>query len=223
MNDKGRLVEYDDVHEIVEHAVDNAATKIARFMQGMMHGKLLKHRQGRTFTFPFEVDEKHLRTVAGEVKRQLADVPIDGEPEFLSTTRFQDLSTLVIHCFDEFLERAGNQRDPEAASLEWNKFALTPEGSVVAGKVCIDFVTEKRLLTQDLGPGDTNHAVVVLKVEGSDSRWVEQTYNALAPYITSARLGGIYRPLWFFRNGWFVNVLSMILSWAGFYTGISIA
>jgi hypothetical protein len=94
---------------------------------------------------------------------------------------------------------------------------------VVAGEVCIELRTEKRLIVDDSPIGEFNKASILLSVSGSDVNWVEKVFNALVPFVQIAKLGGIYRPLWIFRNKLFISISSHVVAWMGFFIGMTVA
>lgn len=198
-------------------------TKVAKLLHRIAADELERYEHAKIFPFPFYIDEKFLRALRDEILESLNRVPVKDPPEFKSKTRFQDISTIRFDSFERFLDKAGNKKDPESAVLSWSKFALDQAGEPIAGEVRVEFITEKRLQTQDAAPGDFNYAVIKMAVSGSDQDWVERTFSDLSPYVESVKLGGIYRPLWLFRNKWFLQVTGYTLGWIGFFVGIHFA
>lgn len=206
---------------------NNQFAKIGKRFAKLLHrfasDEIEKYQNGRIFPFPFFIDEKFLNKLNTEVLESVSRIPIQEPIEFNSITRFQDLSSIKFDSFEEFIEKAGNKKDPESAILTWTKFTVDEAGDPIAGIVKISLVTEKRLQTIDAAPGEYNHAWIELNVSGSNLEWVEKTYADIVPYINTAKLGGIFRPLWFFRNKWVINILSHVFGWLGFFVGIRFA
>lgn len=71
--------------------------------------------------------------------------------------------------------------------------------------------------------GEFYRASIKLDITGADLDWVERAFDNLLPYLDSTKLSGIYRPLWFFRNKTFINILSLVLGWIGFFVGMDIS
>lgn len=201
----------------------NIGKRFAKLLHRISSDEIEKYELGKLFPIPFSIDEKHLGKLNTEILENLVGIPIDEPTGFSSKTRFQDLSTIKIDSFQEFIDKAGNKKDPESAILTWDKFTVDEAGVPVAGIVKISLVTEKRLQTIDATPGEFNHAWIELNVSGSDPEWVEKTFVNIVPFIDTARLGGIFRPLWIFRNKWVIQVLSYVFGWIGFFVGISFA
>jgi len=199
------------------------ATKVAKLLHRIAADEIERYEHAKVFPFPFHVDEDFLRKLRNEVIESLGSVPVAQEPEFKSETRFQDISTVRFDSFEHFVAKAGDRKDPESTILSWNKFALDDSGEPVAGEVRVRFVTEKRLQTQDAPPGDFNHAFIEMVISGSNQDWVESTFSRLSPYVESVKLGGMYRPLWIFRNKWFIAVMAHVTSWIGFFVGVNLA
>ena len=199
------------------------ATKLAKLLRRLTAEDIEKYQHSKLFPFAFYVDEAFLKKLDSEINERLSEVAEVETPEFQSETRFQDLSSIRFDSFEKFLDKAGDKKDPESTSLAWSKFALDASGELIAGGVQIQFITEKRLYTQDNAPGEFNTASIMMTVSGSDQNWVERTFLELVPYIDTAKLGGIFRPLWFFRNKWFTSTLAHVLSWIGFFIGINFA
>ena len=199
---------------------NSVATKVAKLLNKIAADEIEKYSMAKTFPFPFFADEELLNKINDEANQCLEKVPANVDCEFKSETRFQDISSNRFNTFDEFIKKAGDKKDPESTNLIWGKFAIDQEGEPVAGEICVLFVTEKRLHTQDDAPGDFNHAYIKLIISGSNLEWVEFTFSNLLPYITSSNLGGLFRPLWIFRNKWFITILAHVISWIGFFIGV---
>jgi hypothetical protein len=208
---------------ITQQQEATAATRLTRLLHRIAQDEIERYQQSRVFPFPFFVDETFLRKLDSAIRERLALVPSRQSIDFTSETRFQDLSAVRFDEFEAFLQKAGDKKDPERVELTWGKFSLTDQGDVIAGRIEIQFVTEKRLHTQDLAPGEFNYASVRLTASGAHQDWTEQTFLNLVPYIETTKLGGIFKPLWFFRNKWFILALSHVLSWIGFFVGVHFA
>ena len=130
----------------------NTATKVAKLLHRIAADEIEKYEHGKTFPFPFFVDEEFLKKIEAMVLEQLEKIQITENVEFKSETRFQDISTIRFYAFNDFLDKAGNKKDPESTLLSWSKFELSKEGEPIAGGITIAFVTEKRLKTQDSPP-----------------------------------------------------------------------
>lgn len=198
----------------------HTASKVAKLLHRIAADEIEKYDHSRLFPFPFYIDEKFLCKVRDAAITHLSAVPVTSVTEFKSETRFQDLSTVRFDVFEDFISKAGDRKDPESCVLRWSRFALDENGKPIAGEVQFTFVTEKRLHTQDNAPGEFNHAYIKLTVSGSSQTWVENTFADLVPYVETSKLGGIYRPLWLFRNKWFISIFSQALSWMGFIIGM---
>jgi hypothetical protein len=198
------------------------ASRLGRLLNRMAGGGLSKYEQGRIFLFPFSVDEDWLKKFDERARIHLSKILSELEVDFASETRFQDLSSLRFDNFTDFLSKAGDRKDPESVVLRWAKFAVTANADLLAGEISLVLTTEKRLLTQDNAPGDFSAASIELRVSGSDQTMTESAYYDLEPYIKSSCLGGIYRPLWIFRNKWFIQIVSQILSWMGLFIGMNL-
>lgn len=200
-----------------------ANTRMGRLLRKIAADQIERYKTSRIFPFPFLADEDILKRLQGGVLERLAEVPLDLAIQFKSETGFQDLSSITFDRFDEFLAKAGHKKDPESAELSWGKVGIDGRGEVVGGEVLVIFTTEKRLQSVDAEPGEIFRANIQMVVSGSDAIWVERTFYSLVDYVEATRLPGIYRPLFFFRNKWFVNVLSAVLSWIGFLIGTDLA
>jgi len=198
-------------------------TKIVKLLHRIAADEIEKYEQSQLYPFPFYVDNDLLESLEKQVLRDLDEVPVSEAVEFKSETRFQDLSSLRLTSFQEFMERAGNKQDPESTQISWSRFAVGGSGEPIAGEVAIQFVTEKRLKTQDVAPGEFHHAFARLTVAGSDPDWVAKAFANLGPFVDASKLAGLYRPLWLFRNKWFIQVLSHVVSWIGFFIGVRFA
>ena len=212
-----------DVVKSEEITLDKATERYFLFLQNMYANEVEKYEKSQIFLFPFYVDELFLKKLNSEIADLLNAINGNVEIEFSSNTRFQDLSTIRIDSFDVFLEKAGNKKDPENSTLTWKKFFVDNIGEIHSGQISISFVTEKSLKNEDMPAGEFYRASIQLNVTGANLDWVERSFENLLPYIDSTKLSGIYRPLWFFRNKNFINILSMVLGWVGFYVGIDIS
>lgn len=200
-----------------------SATRVAKLLHRIAADELERFENGRLFPFPFFVEEKLLDKLNAYIIERLSAIVPDQDVSFTSVTRFQDLSSVKFDSFNNFIDKAGDRKDPESARLSWSKFLIDANAEPVLGEVRVDFITEKRLFIQDSPPGDTAHAFIKLTVSGSNHEWVELTFSHLVPIIEASKLGGIYRPLWLFRNEFFINILAHVLAWIGFITGSRIA
>ncbi len=178
-----------------------------------------KYCKGQKFVFPFFITDDIVESINIEVIDQFGKLDMPNV-SFNSVTRFQDLTTVSYSDFDEYLAKAGNKKDPESSSLEWRSFQVTENGSPIAGKVSLFLMTEKKLSIQELAPGDYGHSFIDLEISGTNQDWVEMVFSNLHPYISTTRLNGIYRPLWVFRNKWFIAIAAQMSGFAGMFIGI---
>lgn len=199
---------------------DPYATRVAKLLRRLAKDEVERFEIAKDFVNPFSADELLLKGFRAETLERLKALPIEGEAEFGSVTRYADRSTVRYATFDDFLAKAGNKKDPEAAFIVWRKFFLQPDGEPVAGEVKLSLVTEKNLEGGSNAPGQLHHASINLSVSGSDQDWVERTFGELTPHVAATRLGGLYRPLWIFRNRWFIDLLTYFLSASGFSIGL---
>lgn len=200
---------------------DKLGKRFAKLLHKFAEDEVEKYESGKLFPFPFFVDEAYLKKLHSEAIESIDRLKINESLEFKSVTRFQDLSTIKFDSFEEFLNRAGNKKDPESTKLVWSKFSVDDNGEPLAAIIKVSFITEKKMETIDAAPGDYNHAWAELSVSGSDLLWVEKTFSDFKPYIETSKLSGIYRPLWIFRNKYVINIMSQVFSWLGFFIGIN--
>jgi hypothetical protein len=123
----------------------------------------------------------------------------------LTTARFRELTTL--------LDKAGERRDPERLTLEWQTLLTNPFAEVAVIK--IDFVTEKPLETEELSLLQFHRAMIALEIGGPTQSWVDSAAEQLSPILQVTRIGGIYRPLLLFRNREVVQTFSWLLAVVG--------
>ena len=202
--------------------VKTIGERFARFFHALSADDVAKYQNGKIFQFPFFIDEECFDKLNKEIIENFSLIH-NITPYFTSSTRFQDLTSVKFNSFEDFIQKAGNKKDPESAELSWNIFDLDISGEPIAGIVQISIVTEKRLNTSITGIGDYHHPWIELNISGSSLDWVEKTFSNIEPYINTFKLGGIYRPLWIFRNKWVITFLAHTLSWIGFFLGIKCA
>jgi len=221
--EENKLVRSNIVGSEEELMTDKRAERYLLFIQNLYSNQVEKYEQSQIFLFPFYVDEPILQKLNSEVLSLLNSVEGNVPIGFSSSTRFQDLSSYRVDSFEEFLEKAGNKKDPENSTLTWKKFFIDRYGGVYSGQISISFITEKKLNDRDMAPGQYHRASIQLDISGSDSNWVERAFANLSPYLDTTKLNGIYRPLWLFRNKTFINISSSVLAWAGFWIGMDIS
>ena len=164
--------------------------------------------------FPFVVDDDFVRKLNKRASEWLnrAGILSDNTISVIAEVRFDDLSTSRFTTLDEFLDKAGDRRDPASMTIEWSAVLQDPMTSTA--KIQAVFTTEKPSQVAELQWFEFPVARMDLKIAGPDRQWVENTFGELDPFFTSARLGGIYRPLLIFRTRTFVHLFSTITSFA---------
>lgn len=196
------------------------ARRIAKLINKISSEEIEKYEQSKLFSFPFYVDESILEKLNDFSKEKLSEIPLEDTVEFKSETRFSDHSTKRFDNFTTFLKKAGDKKDPERIILLWNRFSLDEKGEPIAGAIQVAFITEKKMENQESAPGDFHHAAIEVTISGSNELWVERTYGDIVAYVEATKLSGIYRPLWIFRNKWFIHILSQVIGFAGFFIGV---
>ena len=191
---------------------DERLTRLFRFFEKLSKDQVNSFRKTKRYVFPFRADETVVRKINEEVLRCFDH---DGEVEFSSKTRFQDLSTIEHDNFEKFLSNAGDKKDPESAVLKWSTFLIDAQGNPVSKSVALILVTEKTLETDDKVSPNRPQAYVFLDVGSSDEKWVEYSFRNVSDLVPNLPLGGIYRPLWIFRNHFVVQLLSQFFGMAG--------
>ena len=202
---------------VVNSEADEQTRRIVKLLHRLAANDIGRYEQSQTLEFPFFCREDDLEKINLQICELLEQVQANVETEFISNTRFQDLSELRIDSFDAFLEKAGNNRDPESIRMQWSKFSIDSNAEPISGIVIVSFITEKLLNTQS--KFENNRASVKIEVSGSDSKWVSSTLDTIIPYIDSTKLGGIYKPLWIFRSKIFIETITYILGLLGFILG----
>jgi hypothetical protein len=170
------------------------------------------------YPFPFIVDEDFIRKLNRRATEWLerAGIMDNHTISVLAEARFDDLSTSRFPTLDDFLDRAGDRRDPQGVTVEWSAVLRQPVASTA--KIQAVFTTEKPLRVGELGWFEFSAANMKLEIVGPDRQWVDNTYSELDPLFASVRLGGVHRPFLIFRNR---NVIA-IASWAsGIYVQLS--
>jgi hypothetical protein len=205
---------------ILENQSDRTTTNIFNILRLIAKDEIGPFQKTKEFVFPFFVTEKSLSDLRDEIlcqfKRLCKEIE---EVTFTSLTRFEDRSSIQHNSFDSFLSKAGNKEHPQAVCLQWTLFKMLPAGEFVAGEVTLNLMTEKDLVGTDKAIGQINHSWIELKVSGSDQDWVEKAFNDLNPHINETKLGGIFRPLWIFRNPQLINLLTCTFSGFGYVFG----
>jgi hypothetical protein len=182
---------------------------MSSFVEAIYDNHLKKYKQSKIYPFPFNVTDDIIRNIDKNAREKIG-VSENNKIRFNALVTFQDLLSSNYDDFDIFLNEAAKERDPESASLSWSTFI--PDGKPIARYITIDFITEKKLTTSESEPGDIFHASINLTVCGTDSTWVKETFNSFKPLVDLCKLSGIFRPLWIFRNTFFIRIISMFIA-----------
>jgi hypothetical protein len=169
-----------------------------------------KYKKARHYPFPFVADEAFIRKLDRRAAEWLvkAGAPPNHPPTVVAEVRFPDLSSSRFTTVEELLEKAGDQHDPERLVIEWS--AVLQQPLVSTARIAVVFTTEKPLQVRELQWFEYPVASIDLIVEGAEQRWVDNTFTELDPFFPSVRLGGMYRPLWVFRNKAVVHLSSWV-------------
>ena len=168
--------------------------------------------KAKYYPFPFVVDDEFVRKLNKRATEGLnrAGILSGNTISVIAEVRFDDLSTSRFTTLDEFLDKAGDRRDPASMTIEWS--AVLQEPMTSTAKIQAVFTTEKPSQVTELQWFEFPAARMDLRITGPDRQWVENTFSELDPFFASVRLGGIYRPLLIFRNRTFVHLFSWITS-----------
>jgi len=175
--------------------------------------------KSRHYPHPFAVDESFIRKLCEAATACLRrSVPVQGnedtgEPKFSGRVRYPDLSTKNFSSLDHLIAKSGNKRDPEQLTMELR--IVTQVWPPAVSVIRVTLTTEKPLEIAELQLLDFPLASMDLEIEGNNEEWVETTFEELDPFLDSARLRGIYRPLLIFRN----RIVVMVISWWTGYLG----
>ena len=164
----------------------------------------------KAYPFPFVVDDEFVRKLNKRATEGLnrAGILSGNTISVIAEVHFDDLSTLRFATLDEFLDKAGDRRDPASMAIEWS--AVLQEPMTSTAKIQAVFTTEKPSQATEQQWFEFPAAKMDLRITGPDRRWVENTFNELDPFFASVRLGSIYRPLLIFRNRTFIHLFSWI-------------
>jgi hypothetical protein len=165
--------------------------------------------KAKYYPFPFVVDDEFVRKLNKRATEGLnrAGILSGHTISVIAEVRFDDLSTSRFITLDEFLDKAGDRRDPASMTIEWS--AVLQEPMTSTAKIQAVFATEKPSQVTEQW-FEFPVARMDLRITGPDRQWVENMFGELDPFFTSVRLGGIYRPLFIFRNRTFVHLFSWI-------------
>jgi hypothetical protein len=191
---------------------DNFAIALITIVERLRGEQKEPYQKSQHYPYPFVVDEGFIRKLDKRTKDWLARIGglLDYPSTVVAEVRFPDLSSSRFITVDELLEKAGDQRDPERLIIEWRADLQNPLASTA--RIQAVFSTEKPLQVDESQWFDYPVASMDLTVEGHDQRWVENVFTELSPFFSTARLGGIYRPLWIFRNPTLVHIFSWVTS-----------
>ena len=199
----------------------NSINKLNDVFSSLLGRNLLKFTQSKLFLFPFNASLDILNKINEKSIECLMKInPLINQEHihFKANVTFPDLMSISFDDYNAFISRAGDKDDPANVELEWSIFQII-DGTVFAGFIEIDFKTEKNFLTTDLPPGEFYRANIKLSVSGSSQEWVEHKFTEISPYIQVIKLGGIYKPLWFFRNKLFIQIVGLFISFSAFLVG----
>jgi hypothetical protein len=177
--------------------------------------------KAKPYPFPFVVDDEFVRKLNKRAIEGLNRTGIlsGNTISVIAEVRFDDLSTSRFTTLDEFLDKAGDRRDPASMMIEWS--AVLQEPMTSTAKIQAVFTTEKPSQVTEQW-FEFPAARMDLRITGPDRQWIENVFGELDPFFTSVRLGGIYRPLLIFRNRTFVHLFSWLTGFAAqmFYLAI---
>lgn len=168
------------------------------------------HEKGKRHPHAFEIGEAELKDLCERVAYRFSELD-DTSYEtvsFSALVRFPDLTTKRFNDFNALIREAGHERDPETLVLEWKQLLLRPYATTATVNVL--FQTEAPLETQELSALQHNISKMELSVRGPTEAWVDGTFRAIDPYLETARIGSIYKPLLLFRNKEFTHIFSMV-------------
>lgn len=167
-----------------------------------------KFKKSKHLPFAFQITEQQLQKLESRVIEAFIKLAPKEQIEvlFSGEVRFPDLTTSRYTEFKGLLDKAGDERDPEQLVLNWHTFLPMPFSSVA--EVTIVFTTEKPLNTEELRILEFPIASMDIEVTGPSNDWVDFSFNEILPFVVTAKIGGIYKPLLVFRNRNLVNIFS---------------
>ncbi len=187
------------------------------FLSYFSFGPKFASHKGKRFINAFEVGEDFVKKIISRSLSCFEDLDLLGGISFSGEVRYRDLTTNKYNDPDKLLEECGDTMDPETLLLTWIAFLKGAPGE--CAKIELAFQTDVSLETESLEWFEHHLASIEITVAGPTNLWVGETFRKLDPFLETAKIGGIYKPLLVFRNkhvvqisSWAIGVIAQISS-----------